>query len=66
MVNIGRKAGGDGGLLGGIRLISTGRVVSETSIGGSTMESIVKSAISRVLLRLKLGIALRRAKMSQI
>ena len=34
--------------------------------GESTMEFIVRSARSRVLLRLKLGISVHRAKMSQI
>ena len=53
-------------LLGGIRLISAGKVVSDTATGGGTMESIVRSARHRVQLRLELGIPLHRAKMPQI
>ena len=53
-------------MLGGIRLISTGNVVSRTTSGRCAMRSVVKSAIPGVQLRLKLGISLQRAKMLQI
>ena len=53
-------------MLDGIRLISPGKVVSNSTTCGGTMKSTVKIAIHRGQMRLKMSIPLQKAKIREI